>query len=25
VLAKHPYQSWHRTFPIRADGSLAFQ
>ena len=25
VMDKHPYQSWHRAFPIREDGSLAFQ
>jgi galactonate dehydratase len=25
LLDKYPYQSWHRAFPIRDDGSLAFQ
>jgi galactonate dehydratase len=25
VLGQYPFQSWHRPFPFRADGSLAFQ
>jgi galactonate dehydratase len=25
ALAKYPFKSWHRPFPIRADGSLSYQ
>ena len=25
VLDRYPYRSWHRPFPLRPDGSLAFQ